>query len=255
MKTTTQETNKTMRISAKNLGSLAMPDSCQRCFWVKSKLENKLPYQIFPGIFSSIDSYSKKITNLHHAKFGQVPSWLDGFGKLGIPLPVPHHTKFKMVHSQTGITLSGVPDGLIKGEQGIFIVDYKTARFTDTQDALLPMYKAQLNGYAMICEAIGMGQVSGMGLVYYEPETDITADGLEPLLLADGFKMGFRAKLLPIERDELLVPGLLERAKEINEMVQPPESKVDCRDCLAVKQMLDCLGEGMDAGEEWKKCA
>jgi hypothetical protein len=53
--------NQTIQISAKNLGILALPEYCPRCFWLKLKLQFKLPYQIFPGIFSSIDSYSRKI--------------------------------------------------------------------------------------------------------------------------------------------------------------------------------------------------
>ena len=53
---------KQIRISAKNLGQLVLDDFCPRCFWLKLKLGFKLPFQIFPGIFSTIDSYSKKIT-------------------------------------------------------------------------------------------------------------------------------------------------------------------------------------------------
>jgi len=35
-----------LRISAKNLGALAMPNCCRKCFWLKLKLAFKLPYQI-----------------------------------------------------------------------------------------------------------------------------------------------------------------------------------------------------------------
>jgi hypothetical protein len=56
------------QISAKNLGSLALQDFCPRCFYLKLKLRFKLPFQIFPGIFSSIDSYSKKITWTYYKK-------------------------------------------------------------------------------------------------------------------------------------------------------------------------------------------
>ena len=45
-----------LRISAKSLGELALPDFCPRCFWLKTKARGKLPFQIFPGIFSSIDA-------------------------------------------------------------------------------------------------------------------------------------------------------------------------------------------------------
>ena len=46
---------KPIRISAKNLGAVAMPGFCPRCFWIQMHAEG-LPYQIFPGIFSSIDA-------------------------------------------------------------------------------------------------------------------------------------------------------------------------------------------------------
>jgi len=40
-------------ISAKNLGEVALPDFCPRCFWLKLHAR-QLPFQIFPGIFSAI---------------------------------------------------------------------------------------------------------------------------------------------------------------------------------------------------------
>ncbi len=58
------------RISAKNRGELAFPDFCPRCFWLRTKAKNKLPFQIFPGIFSSIDAYTKRV----------VHAWIDQNG-------------------------------------------------------------------------------------------------------------------------------------------------------------------------------
>ncbi|MHA1973162.1 MAG: hypothetical protein ACTSW1_09225, partial [Candidatus Hodarchaeales archaeon] len=84
-----------IRISAKNLGQLALPNYCPRCFYIKLKLNNKLPWQIFPGIFSSIDSYSKKITWTYFEKYKKLPPWFSGeFVK---PIPVPHWSKFSFV--------------------------------------------------------------------------------------------------------------------------------------------------------------
>ena len=51
-----------LRTSAKNLGELALPDSCPRCFWLKLRAR-QLPFQIFPGIFSSIDAYTKRVAH------------------------------------------------------------------------------------------------------------------------------------------------------------------------------------------------
>ena len=42
-------------ISAKTLGEPVLPDFCPRCFWLKLHAR-QLPFQIFPGIFSSIDA-------------------------------------------------------------------------------------------------------------------------------------------------------------------------------------------------------
>jgi len=49
-------------ISAKTLGELALPDFCPRCFWLKLHAKH-IPYQIFPGIFSSIDAYTTRVVH------------------------------------------------------------------------------------------------------------------------------------------------------------------------------------------------
>lgn len=216
-----------LHISAKNLGHLALPDACPRCFWIQTHC--KLPYQIFPGIFSSIDGYTKKVIHLRLARTGRLPTWLDGFGDIGRPIPVPHHSKFAVVHRETGVILNGMPDEMTAADAGLWILDYKTAKFTGTQDSLLPVYRVQLNGYALIAEALYQRPVVGLGLVYFEPVTDIvSADGLVD---AAGFGMGFRAKLLPIERDRELVPSLLARAKAIHDLPVPPAGREGCKDC------------------------
>ncbi len=72
-----------IRISAKNLAEVAMPDFCPRCFWVKRKVPKQLPYQIFPGIFSSIDAYSKRVVHSRFDKGQGPPVW---FSPLGLPV-------------------------------------------------------------------------------------------------------------------------------------------------------------------------
>ena len=151
-----------VKISAKQLGILALKDFCPRCFYLKLKLQFELPYQIFPGIFSSIDSYSKKITWSYFEKYNKVPHWFSPFGKFTGLAPIPHHSNFFVVDSKTGIRLTGVPDDIFIMAGGrYFIIDYKTAKFTDTQDSLLPMYVVQLNSYAYIFEKLDMGTVGG----------------------------------------------------------------------------------------------
>jgi len=63
--------------------------------------------------------------------------------------------------------LTGVPDEILRGPDGdLSIIDYKTGRLTEVQDSLHPVYEVQLNGYAVIAEAIGLGQVESLGLIF-----------------------------------------------------------------------------------------
>jgi hypothetical protein len=91
-----------IQISAKNLGILAL-DYCPRCFWLKLKLNFRMPYQIFPGIFSSIDSYTKKITWNYFEKNKKLPPWFSKFGEFLRPVPVPGWSKFYLIDEETNI--------------------------------------------------------------------------------------------------------------------------------------------------------
>ena len=199
-----------MRISAKHLGDLAL-DSCERCFQIKVQLSFKLPYQVFPGIFSSIDSYSKKITDEYYNRMGIVPPWL---GIQGRPVKVPSIQQFQWFDEETGVLLTGVPDSVIQKDDGSYaIIDYKTARYTNGQDELLPLYRVQLNGHALIAEHNGMNPVSDLMLIYYEPFTDIKTSNVGYYIAENGFTMLFESKTLTLEREG--VHSLMRRAVEI----------------------------------------
>lgn len=98
------------QISAKNLGVLAMPDYCPRCFWLK--LNCKLPYQIFPGIFSSIDSFSKKITWGYYEKYSTLPNWFKPFGDFARPVKAPGRSVFFVNDERTNVKLTGIVDDI-----------------------------------------------------------------------------------------------------------------------------------------------
>lgn len=236
--------NEPIKISAKNLGTLALKDYCPRCFYLKLKMGFKIPYQIFPGIFSTIDSYSKKITWSHFAKYDKAPEWFEKIGKCRRVIPVPHHSKFFYVDSQTGIRLTGIPDEIIELEDGTYaIIDYKTSRYTNTQDQLLPVYKVQLNGYAYIFEKLGMGKVSGIYLLYYEPQGDAPLEeNLDKLIRQDGFVMPFKAHLkkLELNPDGLVMP-LMDQVRTIWDRKQVLAAKEGCRDCQMLGEMMNLI--------------
>lgn len=228
-----------IRISAKDLGSIAMPDFCPRCFWIKRNIK-KLPFQIFPGIFYSIDSYTKKVIHTWLDKHEGPPPWLPEFKDVTEYLKVPHWSKFKRTDPETGLTVSGVADDLLKCADGTFIIpDYKTSKITETQDKLRPMYEGQLNSYAWIYEGFGE-KVSMTPLVYCEPYTDDEA--VTPSVYDDnGFLMQFRVQAVQIRRDPNLVQSLLKKAAKIIELVLAPEGVEGCKDCVAVDSLVELM--------------
>jgi hypothetical protein len=225
-------------ISAKTLGEIALEKFCPRCFWRKLHV-TKLPYQIFPGIFSSIDSYTKRIVHSAFDHHGAAPAYLNGLGDLIGYVPAPHHSKFNFFDEATEVTLSGVPDEiLVLRDQSHVIVDYKTAKFTDTQDSLFPLYETQLNVYATIAARVGPQPVSGLALIYMEPVTDADAAKDRGNHRDAGFAMQFAAHILPVAIKPAIIPPLLKRAREIFDAAAPPPSREGCADCRLLDELL-----------------
>jgi hypothetical protein len=226
------------RISGKTLGALAMPDFCPRCFWIQTRVK-QLPYQIFPGIFSSIDSYVKKVVHGWFDRHGKPPSWLVALGDIRGYEPPPHHSKFNTFDGETQILLTGDPDGvLIRNDGSRVIIDYKTAKFTAHQDGLFPMYEAQLNAYAHIGTRAWKEPISGLALVYTEPMTDEETAADDANALEDGFRMPFSAHIVNVERRPELVPHLLRRAREMLDLDTPPASLTGCPDCEKLASLI-----------------
>lgn len=219
-----REKTSEIRVAAKVLGELNMPDFDPQLFWVKSRVKFQTPFGLFPGIFSTLDKYQKTIS-FNAWKFnGKWPSWL--------PLNIkkmeecPHWSKFSCLDQETGLTLSGMMDECYQLEdETLLIVDNKLAKCTKTQDSLLPMYSGQLNAYADICERIGKGDVSQLLLIYHEPITDGLDDleNFKNIYSDETYLLNFIPKVVEIKRDPMLVPSLLKKAKEIIDMEFPPE--------------------------------
>jgi hypothetical protein len=229
-----------LRISAKDLGVLALPNFCPRCFWIRIHCANKLPFQIFPGIFSSIDSYTKKVTNVHFDRHQKLPSWLEELVELGKPVKVPHYSKFSVLDEESDVVLRGAPDEILQKDDGShIIVDYKTAKYTKAQDSLFPLYKVQLNAYAYIGERRGFDPVSGLALVYMEPQTDLTQDQLDDLVKEEGFLMAFDGHVLEVglEADKI-IPPLLKEVRAMHDLESPPPGKQGCRDCQLLEGLI-----------------
>ncbi len=230
-----------IRISAKNLGELLLSSFCPRCFWIKRHVKT-LPYQIFPGVFSSIDSYSKKITGHYYGKHRELMRWFVESKLVGKPLDVPHHSVYAFLHTPTNVLLTGAPDEIIELSKGGYcILDYKTAKFTNTQDELLPMYEVQLNAYAFIGEHLRFRPVKNLFLLYYEPRTDIGPDQIDSFVFNDGFKLHFSQRMFPIPLKIGMIPALLEKVRELYDLPRAPAGKNGCKDCQAIDSIVRIL--------------
>lgn len=232
-------------VSARSLGALALPDACERCFWIRQKIGE--PPSPFPGIFSSIDSYSKRVLQAFLDRHQRVPHWFERFGLNGSPLQSPHFMWFKIPVLDGRLTLRGVPDEVLLLPNGaLAIVDYKTARFKET-DSLRPLYEVQLNVYARIAENLRVDKpehpyprpVETLGLIYYDPITEVDrTDKLQ----TDGFLMEFRAHWSAVPRRDEWVNALVEQAWTILSRPTPPLAREDCKVCEAYRAIAAAVG-------------
>lgn len=227
-----------LQISGKDLGEIALGSFCPRCFWIKRHVK-KLPFQIFPGIFSSFDAYTKKVIHAHIDRHGALPSWLGEVGEVTGYRDPPHWSKFKRTVDEHGIVLTGAPDAVFVARDSSFVIaDYKTARYTKGQDELLPMYEVQLNAYAYIGQACGLGPVSRLALIYMEPATDDGA-AIDPSnTRSDGFAIGFTAQVHMVPLDLGRVESALATARAIYVEGAPPAGRLGCKDCEAVAGLI-----------------
>ena len=136
--------------------------------------------------------------------------------------------------------LTGAPDDIfLKDDGSFFIIDYKTAKFTKNQDDLLPLYQVQLNGYALIGEQVGFSPVTGLGLCYYEPQTQVNEKTVKSLVIDDGFTMPFQAHLLEVGLDpQRVVLPLLRQVREIGDRQVVPEGRDRCEECGRVREVI-----------------
>lgn len=235
-------------ISAKNLGALALDDFCPRCFWLKLRLENKLPFQIFPGIFAVIDSYTKKIVHGYVDSYKCFPDWLGGLGALvGYEKP-PSFQKFNILDSASNVLLRGSPDAVFVKPNGAYMIaDYKTSRYEEDEAKrkkrgdLIPMYEVQLNAYAFIGEQCGLNPVEELALIYFEPETDDDAVGNPVNYRDNGFAMGFIPRVVEVELKPDSIPLLLAEVRRMYDLPKAPKGRDGCKDCLILEKMAEFI--------------
>jgi hypothetical protein len=239
---------KPIRISASRLGEVVMNDLCERCYWVKLHLNHHLPFQLFPSIFSSIDSYTKDIVQSWFEAHGVPPGWLSPLGTVvGYQKP-PRWSHFQTVDTKYGIHLTGEADAIFEyGDGSLLIADYKTARFSDAENTkLMPRYQVQLNAYARIAADCGPMPISRLALIYMEPATKGDAVNFCGNCREDGFVMGFQARVKEIPIDDEPLKHAMAKTREIFDLSDAPDSAAGCEDCTLVLDLAEKLWPGIN---------
>jgi hypothetical protein len=257
---------KTLNISPRTLAAVALDSACPRCAWLTLHFDGKLPYApIMPGIFSSIDSFTKKAVRNHFDLYRRLPDWFPDVGNVADLAPNRdlQWRRFFREDPETRVRLQGVPDDILRMADGsTHVVDYKTARLTEAQDDLMPVYEVQLNGYAYIAEATGYGPVAHLSLIYFEPQTDpvpedfpapmptpvphggltlVPSPGAAPRDQGSAW-LEFRAR-----RKEVALQGsqgirdLLARARALADRADPPPASADCENCRRLDEVWKLL--------------
>ena len=236
----------TVTISATELGQYASSRFCLHCAWVRLNVK-PLPFQSFPGIFSTIDRYNKIIVHNHFDRENSLPVWLKDLGPVGNYVNPPHWSKFQVTHEETGVTMRGEADGIFKMSDGSYtIVDYKTSKYSPAHRAMYSNYEVQLNAYAYIGERLGLSPVRRLALVFMEPITD-KQTAQNPRLVDDrGFSMGFEATIVDVAlTPEELIPPLLRRVRDVAGMERSPVGSPGCKDCQAMDSLMAALGRAL----------
>ena len=209
-------------------------------------MHNKLPFSIFPGVFSSIDAYTKRVVHGCFDEKKKAPEYLKPLGEITNYVSPPHFSKFQFFHKETNILLTGAADAIFEKSDGTYVIaDYKTAKFTDAQDELYELYNIQLNSYALIAQEIGREiglnlPVSALALVYLEPVTD-SKEGFSQYSKSNGFDLGFSAHIVNIPIDISKIINHLRTTRKIFDG-SIPNSHPRCNDCLLLNQVISAIG-------------
>ncbi len=232
-----------MNISVSRLAEVARPNFCPRCFWIKLKMGWELPFVMpMPGVFRDIDRHVKNVVRTHYEEKGVLPQWFPYLGEVTKLEKAPKWRDFYFTHPQLGITFRGEMDEILQlnGPQ-YHILDYKTARYTNTQNELFPMFEAQLNAYAYIAGRGGFfSPIKGLSLVYLEPDTDFRLNRGLMQRSSDKLILGFTPRVKSVEiKPDSFIEGLLQKATDIASLPEPPKPISRCQNCLLVERLAE----------------
>lgn len=229
--------NDKIRVSPRHLGQMRRADFCPNAFRIGISLGFRYPFEFpMPGLMFNMDYFEKHLVNAHFEAEGSLPKWLKA---LGCTRPVEFPAKLTEEIDDLDLTLVGMPDAVLRKNNGdLVVVDYKTAKCKGADDPFMPVYEAQLWGYARLLEANDIGKVTGASLVYFENDLGDFKDSPLDLFSGEGMTVPFTVRLHTIKIDLKALDGLLRAFRKFADMTGPLV-KCDCTTCVRLQRLFE----------------
>lgn len=214
-------------------------DFCLNCFRIAIALGFRYPFEFpMPGIMYNMDHFEKRLVDAHFDVKKTLPKWLK---QLGCIETIKFPAKMTEEIPTLGLTLVGMPDAVFRKSDGsLCVVDYKTAKYKGADDPFMPVYEAQLWGYARLLESNGIGDVSSSALIYFENRLADYKESPLDLLSSEGLTVPFAVKIHEVEIDFKALNDLLKKFRQYADMTAPL-SACDCKTCDRVGRLFQIV--------------
>lgn len=247
------------KITAKNLGYLAIEDQCLADFWWLSHMRFRPALSNFgAAIFNDCQSIQEAMLGYYLEKDGCLPKQFAPFCDIKERVNVNKHwAKFGYLH-KSGVWLYGSPDEVVRRADDRFaILDHKTAHpkhdmteqpaksgsVAKAKDRFAPMYEIQIAGYTLIGdEGLGLGRPSPGALLYWDMQNKAVIENPAKFIRDGMVWAAFSPVIFEVDIDYSRIDKLLKEALKIWKSKVPPEGRENCKECkkLAATFAIQC---------------
>jgi hypothetical protein len=230
-----------MRVSPSKIGALAVPDACERCFWLLMRLKFRSPYNWpMPGVMFALDFHQKQLVRVTLGQKKTLPEFFGPFQDATELLEIESVSGF---HKGTGLTLFGKPDLVMMNAKGeLSIIDNKTSKKQPPEHPLTAKYVVQTNFYGYVLEQSDPDmKVSKVGILNYEfaplSDKDILKNTED-----DQCWTRFNPVVTEVDYDpEKIVVPVLGHVRDLMDQTSIPSGKDGCRDCKLLGSFHDLI--------------
>jgi hypothetical protein len=228
--------NKTLKISARNAGTVELEKYCPRCAWYLLRFR-QMPFQVMPAVMFYMEQAQKAFILGHLSNSESLPEYFGPFAQCTDPVEFPF--RMEKEHA-SGVILTAQVDMMLRlKNRELCLLDLKTSRPDGGGSVFRPQYEIQVIGYSWVTEATGTGKVGAAGLVYCDIQTDkFKADPLA-YQTETGMLVPFDFKVHKVELEYSRLTRCLKEMKKLWEEPRPPQGADKCKDCALLMSLFD----------------